>query len=110
MRENRPSGSEGGEAGMYRPSLPLSKDSSRRFQFENPISLLKCRKIFLLAPLALGFCLLAVQASQPRPANLLVDGDFERNDLRLVRTEQPGAWSVFGLTAPILWENRSYAP
>jgi hypothetical protein len=25
MRENRLSGSEGGEAGMYRPSLPLSK-------------------------------------------------------------------------------------
>jgi hypothetical protein len=58
------------------------------------------QKILLLLPLALGSCLVAVHAGQSRPANLLVDGNFEREDLRVARTEQPGGWSVYGLTAP----------
>ncbi len=32
--------------------------------------------------------------------NLVADGDFDRADLRLVRTQEPGGWIVHGLTAP----------
>jgi hypothetical protein len=42
----------------------------------------------------------AVGADRPQTANLLIDGDFDRADLRLVRKEEPGAWIAYGLTAP----------
>jgi hypothetical protein len=57
-------------------------------------------KMLLWVPLALGFCLVAVHAAGPRSENLLADGDFEQKDLRLAPTQEPGAWSVYGLTAP----------
>ena len=49
--------------------------------------------------LLLLFCLAPARAGSAGP-NLVVDGDFDRPDLRLSRTQQPGAWMVHGLTAP----------
>jgi hypothetical protein len=56
--------------------------------------------LFFLIQLALGLGPALVHAAEPRPGNLLVNADFESNELRPARPEQPGAWMVYGLTAP----------
>jgi hypothetical protein len=45
------------------------------------------------------FCLATVHAGAADAANLLHDGDFERQELHRMRNEEPGVWSVYGLTA-----------
>lgn len=44
-------------------------------------------------------CISIANADTASP-NLVVDGDFDRNDLKWVRTQEPGKWIVHGLTAP----------
>jgi hypothetical protein len=56
-------------------------------------------RMSFVAAMVFAFSLLTVHAGQSRPGNLLSGGDFESPGQLRSRTDEPGAWSVYGLTA-----------
>jgi len=64
-----------------------------------------CRRtpaLTLVLVLSLASCLgVRGAAAEPAPSeNLIRDGDFQRDDLRLARGNEPGTWIVYGVTSP----------
>ncbi len=55
------------------------------------------RTVTAVAKLMFLFCVATASAGAAEP-NLVADGDFDRKQLRLVRTQEPGEWIVRGLT------------
>ena len=69
-------------------------DTLRPFSPVRPQELLSAA-----AKLTLLLCIATASACAAE-SNLVADGDFDRKELRIVRTQQPGEWVVHGLTAP----------